>query len=149
MQDKISSIVLYVLFGITIVVAGLFYLGGDVDPNAEYVEPVFTQALMILMYAYVVLAAVLVVVTQGVQFIKRCIADAGQALKSVVGILILALLLVVTYICGSTEQMTVLDVEPLSDTWMKLLDMQLYSIYILVAVGFLLIIAGSFAKKIK
>jgi hypothetical protein len=49
----------------------LFYLGGYVDPNAEYVEPTYTNSLMLLMYAFFAIAAVIVVVTQAIQFGKK------------------------------------------------------------------------------
>ena len=49
MLNKLSSIVLYVLCAITIVITLLFFLGGDVDPNADYVEPVYTNAMINLM----------------------------------------------------------------------------------------------------
>ena len=59
MLNKLSSIVLYILFAATVVVSLLFYLGGNVDPNAEYVEPTYTNSLMLLMYAFFAIATVI------------------------------------------------------------------------------------------
>ena len=149
MLNKLSSIVLYILCAATIVVAGMFYLGGYVDPNAEYVEPVYTNSLMLLMYAFVAIAAVIVIVTQAIQFGQKAISAPKAALKSIAGMALLAVLLVVTYFVSDGKQVEVLGVEPISETWVRLVDMQLYSAYILVLVALVLMAVGGLFKKIK
>lgn len=149
MLNKLSSIVLYILCAATIVVAGMFYLGGYVDPNAEYVEPKYTESLMYLMYAFVAIAALIVVGDQAFQFVKKAIAEPKAALKSIGGIALLAILLVVTYFMSSGEQVEVLGVEPISETWVRIVDMQLYSAYVLTIIGLILMCLGGFAKKLK
>ena len=149
MLNKLSSIVLYILFAATVVVSLLFYLGGYVDPNAEYVEPVYTNSLMLLMYAFVAIAAVIVLVTQTIQFVKKAISEPKTALKSILGIALLAVILVVTYFVSDGKQVEVLGVEPISETWIRLVDMQLYSAYILAGIALVLMAVGSVFKKIK
>jgi magnesium-transporting ATPase (P-type) len=149
MLNKLSSIVLYILFAATVVVSLLFYLGGYVDPNAEYVEPTYTNSLMLLMYAFFAIAAVIVVVTQAIQFGKKAISAPKAALKSIAGIALLVVLLVVTYFMSDGKQVEVLGVEPISETWVRLVDMQLYSAYILSGIALVLMAVGGFLKKIK
>ena len=149
MLNKLSSIVLYILFAATVVVSLLFYLGGYVDPNAEYVEPTYTNSLMLLMYAFFAIAAVIVVVTQAIQFGKKAISAPKAALKSIAGIALLVVLLVVTYFMSDGKQVEVLGVEPISETWVILVDMQLYSAYILSGIALVLMAVGGFFKKIK
>ena len=149
MLNKLSSIVLYILFAATVVVSLLFYLGGYVDPNAEYVEPVYTNSLMLLMYAFVAIAAVIVLVTQAIQFVKKAISAPKTALKSILGIALLAVILIVTYFVSDGKQVEVLGVEPISETWIRLVDMQLYSAYVLVGIALVLMAVGGVFKKIK
>lgn len=149
MLNKLSSIVLYILFAATVVVSLLFYLGGYVDPNAEYVEPVYTNSLMLLMYAFVAIAAVIVLVTQTIQFVKKAISEPKTAIKSILGIALLVVILVVTYFVSDGKQVEVLGVEPISETWIRLVDMQLYSAYILAGIALVLMAVGGVFKKIK
>ena len=149
MLNKLSSIVLYILFAATVVVSLLFYLGGYVDPNAEYVEPVYTNSLMLLMYAFVAIAAVIVLITQAIQFVKKAISEPKTAIKSILGIALLVLILVVTYFVSDGKQVEVLGVEPISETWIRLVDMQLYSAYILAGIALVLMAVGGVFKKIK
>ena len=149
MLNKLSSIVLYILFAATIVVSVLFYAGGSIDPSAEYVEPTYTNSLMLLMYAFVAIAAVIVLVTQAMQFVKKAISAPKTALKSILGIGLLAVILVVTYFVSDGKQVEVLGVEPISETWIRIVDMQLYSAYILVLVALVLMAVGGLFKKIK
>lgn len=149
MLNKLSSIVLYILVAATVVVSLLFYLGGYVDPNAEYVEPVYTNSLMLLMYAFVAIAAVIVLVTQTIQFVKKAISEPKTAIKSILGIALLVVILVVTYFVSDGKQVEVLGVEPISETWIRLVDMQLYSAYILAGIALVLMAVGGVFKKIK
>ena len=149
MLNKLSSIVLYILFAATVVVSLLFYLGGYVDPNAEYVEPVYTNSLMLLMYAFFAIATIIVLITQTIEFGKKAISAPKAALKSIAGIALLVVLLVVTYFMSDGKQVEVLGVEPISETWVRLVDMQLYSAYILSGIALVLMAVGGFFKKIK
>lgn len=149
MLNKLSSIVLYILFAVTIVVSVLFYAGGSIDPSAEYVEPTYTNSLMLLMYAFFAIATIIVLITQTIEFGKKAISAPKTALKSILGIGLLAVILVVTYFVSDGKQVEVLGVEPISETWIRIVDMQLYSAYILVLVALVLMAVGGLFKKIK
>jgi hypothetical protein len=149
MLNKLSSIVLYILFAATIVVSVLFYAGGSIDPSAEYVEPTYTNSLMLLMYAFFAIATIIVLITQTIEFGKKAISAPKTALKSILGIGLLAVILVVTYFVSDGKQVEVLGVEPISETWIRIVDMQLYSAYILVLVALVLMAVGGLFKKIK
>ncbi len=149
MLNKLSSIVLYILSAATVVVGLLFYLGGDVDPNAEYIEPVYTNSLILLMYSFVAIAAIIVVIGQTFEFVRKAIANPKQALKSILVFTLLAILLIVTYFVSDGKQVEVLGVEPISEVWVRIVDMQLYSTYVLTAIGLVLMAVGGLFKKIK
>jgi hypothetical protein len=131
------------------VVSVLFYAGGSIDPSAEYVEPTYTNSLMLLMYAFFAIATIIVLITQTIEFGKKAISAPKTALKSILGIGLLAVILVVTYFVSDGKQVEVLGVEPISETWIRIVDMQLYSAYILVLVALVLMAVGGLFKKIK
>ncbi len=150
MLNKLSSIVLYVLCAITIVITLLFFLGGDVDPNADYVEPVYTNAMINLMYACFFLTAILAVVSAIWQFVIKLGSNKGSAIKTVVSFGLVLVLLVVSYFVSSGEEFTLLGSgEVVSEDTVRMVDMMIYTIYAQSFIAVLLMIFGPLAKKIK
>ncbi|MBP5259799.1 MAG: hypothetical protein J6Z12_04110 [Paludibacteraceae bacterium] len=150
MANKISKIVFLVLVALTAVVIGLFYLGGDVDPTAEYVEPVYTGALVNLMFGFVALAALAVLVMVGVNFVLKLMADPKKALLSTLGFVGFLVFVGIIYAIAPGEQINILGIDEVpSHTMVKIVDAELYLMYIMTGAALLLMICGSFAKKLK
>lgn len=150
MLKNLSRIVLYVLCAITIVITLLFFLGGDVDPNADYVEPVYTNAMINLMYACFFLTALLAVVSAVWQFVIKLQSNKSSAIKTVVSIALTVLVLVIGYFTSSGESITLLGSgEVVDEGTIRMVDMMISTIYVMMGAGFLLMIFGPLAKKIK
>lgn len=150
MLEKLPRISLYVLMAITVVIGCMFYFGGYVDESAEYMEPTFTNALIIWMYVLVGIAAVATLVAQCIAFSITAKNDKKKAIKSVATICGLALIMLITYLVSDGAPVkTVGDVAEVSTSMIKAVDMQLYTIYILVIISLLAALVGSFAKKFK
>ncbi len=150
MENKISKIAMYVLLGVTIVVACLFFFGGNVDDSAEYVEPVFTNSLLYLTYCFVGIAALLVIIAAVANLATDFRKDAKSALKSVGGVCALVVLFVVSYFVSSGEPVAVLGIEEeVTTATYKMVDAQLYTTYVLLIIAVILMICGNFAKKLK
>jgi len=150
MENKISKIAMWVLFGVTIIVAALYFLGGNIDDSAEYVEPVFTNALMILMYVFVGIATLLVLAAAIANIALDFKKDKKGAIKSIAGVGALVLVMLISYICSSGAPVSVLGLEEVPTVGtLKMVDMELYTIYVLLIVAFLFMIFGNFAKKLK
>ncbi|MBR2617778.1 MAG: hypothetical protein IKC81_00480 [Paludibacteraceae bacterium] len=150
MLKNLSRIVLYVLCAITIVITALFFLGGDVDPNADYVEPVYTNAMIGMMYTCFFLTAFLAVVSAVWQFIIKLQSNKNSAIKTVVSIGLTVLVLVVSYFVSSGESITLLGTgEVVDEQTIRTVDMMIYTIYTMVGAAILLMIFGPLAKKIK
>jgi len=150
MESKISKIAMLVLFGVAIIIAAMFFFGGNVDDSAEYVEPVFTGALMGLMYAYVGIAAVLVIIAAILNIVLDYKRNPKSALKSIAGVGVLVLIMVVSYFVSSGAPVNVLGLEEeVTTSTLKMVDMQLYTMYVLLAIAAILVICGNFAKKLK
>lgn len=137
---------MWVLFGVTIIVAALFFLGGNVDDSAEYVEPVFTNALMYLMYIFVLLGAVAAVAC----FIIHFITKPKEALTILVVLGSVFLLLGITYLFAGGAPVNVLGLEEeISKGTLKMVESELYTMYILLIIAFIAMIGGNFVKNIK
>lgn len=150
MLKNLSRIVLYVLCAITIVVTLLFFMGGDVDPNADYVEPVYTNAMINLMYACFFLTALFAVVSAIWQFVIKLQSNRGSAIKTVVSISLTVLVLVVSYFISTGESITLLGSgEVVDEQTVRIVDMMIYTIYTMVGAAILLMIVGPLAKRIK
>ena len=127
MLKNLSRIVLYVLCAITIVITLLFFLGGDVDPNADYVEPIYTNAMINLMYACFFLTALFAVVSAIWQFVIKLQSNRGSAIKTVVSISLTVLVLVVSYFISTGESITLLGSgEVVDEQTVKDLHLHLY-----------------------
>ena len=148
MLKNLSRIVLYVLCAITIVVTLLFFMGGDVDPNADYVEPVYTNAMINLMYACFFLTALFAVVSAIWQFVIKLQSNRGSAIKTVVSISLTVLVLVVSYFISTGESITLLGSgEVVDEQTVRIVDMMIYTIYTMVGAAILLMIVGPLAKE--
>ena len=155
---KVSYYALYAMFAIILIVLGLFYLGGDaqgadviagVDP--EMWQPANTNALLMLIYGLFGLAVAATVVAAVFQFGAALKDNPKAAIKSFMGLILLAVLLIITYNMGSDAAVTmgggtVYD----NKVMLKVTDMFLYSTYallIVAAIGTLLNLIGVFKQK--
>ena len=135
---RISYYALYAMFAVILIVLGLFYLGGDaqgadvvvgVDP--EMWQPAHTNTLLLLIYVLFGLAV------------------AATVIKSLIGLVLLVVVLVVAWSMGDGTPMQIPGYSGTDNVpfWLKLTDMFLYSIYILVFVTIVAIIASGRKKK--
>ncbi len=150
MLKNISKIVLYILCAITIVITVMFFFGGSVDPDAEYVEPVYTNAMIGMMYACFFLTAFFTLVATLWQFIIKLSSNKASAIKTIVSFGLVAIVLIVSYFASSGEEITLIgDGSVATEETVRIVDMMIYTIYAQSAVAVLLMIFGPLAKKIK
>ncbi len=143
---RISYYALYAMFAVILIVLGLFYLGGDaqgadvvvgVDP--EMWQPAHTNTLLILIYVLFGLAVAATVIAAVFQFGAALKDSPANAIKS---------------LAWSMGDGTPMQIPGYSGTdnvpfWLKLTDMFLYSIYILLFVTIVAIIASGIKKKLS
>lgn len=147
---KVSYYVLYALFAIIGIVLVLFFGVGFNNPNAAGLnEPQYTDALIYLKYALVVITIVLAIFAGLFQFIASLKDDPKGAVKTIVALALVIALIVVCYGMGSTEPVMV-NGEPFTDTmWLKVTDMFLYSMYalgVLATIATIINMTGIFKK---
>lgn len=151
--QKVSGSVLYVILAITIIVAGLFFFGGE-DPNPlvpDMSQPVYTDSLIYLMYVLLGITIVITLAAAVYQFVMNFIDSPKAAIKSLASIIVLVGLLIVTWAAGSEQALVMPGYDGAENVpfWLKLTDMFLYTIYIMMAVLTLLILGFGIAKKFK
>ena len=132
---KVSYYVLYALFAIIAIVLGLFYCVGYDNPVGDLNSPQYTDALIYLKYALVVVTIVLVVFAGLAQFLASLKDNPKGAMKSLISLALLAVVIIVSYSIASTDAILV-NGEPYNDTTMlKVADMCIFTMYILGAIA--------------
>lgn len=149
--QKISGTVLYVILAITLVILGLFYFGGTVDPNAEMIEPVYTNPLIYWMYILLGVTVAVTVVAAIFQFVNNFMDSPKTAIRSLLGLVALVVIMIISWSVGSGEPLPLQAYDGTENVpfWLKLTDMFLYTIYILMGTTILLILGFGIAKKFK
>ena len=155
---KVSYYVLYVMFAAILVVLGLFYFGGNAQGDAvlmgvdpEMWQPAQTNALIYLMYGLFGLAVVATVAAFLLQFGSALKDNPGGALKSLIGVIILAVVVIIAWTMGSDQTLNIPGYSGTDNVpfWLKITDMFLYTIYILFGATVLAIIFSSIKKKLS
>ena len=155
---RISYYVLYAMFAIILIVMGLFFFEGNatgdalipgVDPGMW--QPAQTDALLYLMYVLLGVAVAATVIAAVFQFGAAVKDNPANAIKSLLGLVLLVVVLVVAWAMGDGTPMQIPGYDGSDNVpfWLKLTDMFLYSIYILLFVTIVAIIASGIKKKLS
>jgi hypothetical protein len=152
---KISYYVLYVLFAITLVVLGLFYFGGNVSEAdrmvVEMPQPIYTDVLLYFTYFLFGLAVAVTLAAFLFQFGASVKDSPVTALKSLVGVIAIAVVLVVSWALSSGEPLALPGYDGTENVpfWLQLTDMFLFTIYFLLGATVLLIIGSSVKNRLS
>ena len=155
-MKKFSSIALWVSIAITIVVAAMFFLGGETEAmlstGGETTTPVYTDALMYWVYAIVLIGVAALVIFALKTLVTMFQTDAKAAIKSLGTVLAFVALMVICYVASPATEFSRIvngETQSFSAVDMKMIDMWLYSIYALVAITVVLVIGFGVKKLIK
>ena len=155
--QKLSGAVLWLLLGVTLVVTAWFFIGGE-TPEGERVvvdaslsEPVGTDGLMLWMYLLLGLTLLVCVAGVVVKFVARCVRAPRSALRSMLGVALVAGVLVISWCAGSDRplEMPGYDGGENVPFWLKMADMFLYTIYVLMGLALGLMAASSMIRKFR
>lgn len=150
---KISYYVLYAMFALILVVLGLFYFGGEMAAPIvpDMSNPVNTDALLYLIYGLFGLAVAVTVIAFLFQFGTALKDNPMNAIKSLIGVILLVVVLVVAWSMGSGETLAIQGYDGTDNVpfWLKLTDMFLYTIYFLLGATIVAIILSSIKKKLS
>lgn len=146
---KISSWTLLISSIVSVVVLGMFFGGGVVDPAAEMKEPIYTGLLIdwtsVLFFGTIV-STVLFAIWQFISLLKT---DAKSALASLVTLVLFAGLLFITYTMGDATPLTGLNADSQAYNtagWLKISDMWIMSTVILIGLIIACVVWGSIKR---
>ncbi|MDG5799197.1 hypothetical protein QA597_02345 [Marinilabiliaceae bacterium ANBcel2] len=127
---KILNIVLFALLAVTIVLAGLFYFGGEIE-DAAYTTPVYTDSILNWGIILVISAAAISIIAE----IIYLVLHPKNAIRSLISILVLAALVIIGYSLGDATPLTLpgYDGPDNVPSMLLLADTFLYTIYFLFA----------------
>ena len=133
---KISSWTLLISSIISIIVLGMFYAGGVVDPAAEMKEPIYTGLLInwtSVLFFVTIISTMLFAVWQFLTLLKT---NAKSAIMS----------LVITYTMGDATPLTGLNADSQvynTPGWLKITDMWIMSTIVLLVLIVACVVWGS------
>ena len=109
------------------------------------------RALLYLMYALFGIAIAATVIAAVFQFGAALKDNPASAIKSLLGLVLLVVVLIIAWAMGSGTPMNIPGYEGTDNVyfWLKLTDMFLYSIYILLFVTVVAIIVSGIKKKLS
>ena len=131
---KISSWTLLLTSIISIVVLGMFYAGGVVDPSVEMKEPIYTGLLLnwtSVLFFVTIVSTVIFAIWQFTSLLKT---SPKSALASFIVIICFAAMLLITYSIGDATPLKGLNADSQEyniPLWLKITDMWIYSSAIL------------------
>ncbi len=154
--SRISRWTLYAMSVVTVVLIGLFFLAGNVQPEQQYaelvglVEPVFTDALLYWVYILLGITLLSVFVFSIFGFVNNLRYNRKKAINSLITLVVFAVLLIIAYSIGDGTPLNILGYEGPDNVkgMLKLTDMWLYSIYILMALTILAMLFSPLIKRI-
>lgn len=145
---KISSWTLLACFVITILVLGMFFGGGVVDPSADNKDYVHTDLLLNWTYVIFGVTVVAMIVFALWQFINGLKTNPKGALMSLIVVALGALMLIITYSMGDGTPLNGLNTDSQKYNiafWLKATDMWIQSSIVL----FVLIIIAAASGSVK
>ncbi|NDV58691.1 hypothetical protein [Bacteroides sp. 519] len=147
---KVSYYVLYAIFAVIVVVLCLFYFGGEmataIVPGMS--NPAYTDSLLYLIYGLFGITVLAAIIAAVFQFGAALKDNPVAALKSLGGVLLFALVLIIAWAMGSDETLTITGYTGSENVpfWLKLSDMFLYSMYFLIGAAIVAMIFSSIKK---
>lgn len=147
---KLSSWTLLIISIISVIVLGIFFGGGVEDPSAEIKNYIYTGLL--LDWTYVVFAVTLVALAVLAlwQFASVLKTNPKSALRSLIVVVLFALLLIITYSMGDGTPLTTLNADAQTyntSFWLKATDMWIQSTIVLF-VAIVAVISAGTVKRI-
>ncbi len=146
MTEKILKIITIVMFAITLVILGMFMFGGDV-PDQIYPTPIYTGALLNWAYVLFVIAIIAAIIFP----ITRLFTRPKQAMKSFIGLIALAVVILFAYLLADGTPMQIVGYTGPDNVPSRLIfsDTIIYTMYFLFAGAIIAILATELLRKFR
>ncbi len=149
--SKVTSFILYGLLLAAVVSFIMFFTGGYVDVDAEYLEPIHTDLVLNLGYIVIGVGLLCTTLFALYQFITQLMDAPKQAFRTIGSVAAFVILMVVSWSLGNGTPMNLPGYEGTDNVyfWLKLTDMWLYSAGFLLAASIGAIALFSLFKLIR
>jgi len=143
---KMSSWTLLIVSIISLVVLGMFYAGGVVDPAAEMKEPIYTGLLInwtSVLFFVTIISTILFAIWQFVTLLKT---NAKSAVTSLIVVVVFAAILFISYSIGDATPLKGLNADSQVynvPMWLKVTDMWIWSTVVLMILIVAAVVWGS------
>lgn len=152
---RTSRMTLIVAVAISLIVMGLFYLGGQV-PEAQKIvagqsQPTFTDILLYWCYIILAITIAALIIFAIVGFFSSLKENPKKALGGLVALVGIVVLLVIMYVIGDGTLLNIPGYEGRDNNpgTLKMTDMWIYSMYVMLALTVLAIIFMPIFKRRK
>lgn len=149
---KISSWTLLITSIISIVVLGIFYAGGVVDPSVEMKEPIYTGLLINWTSVLFFITIISTIVFALWQFITLLQTNAKSAVTSLIVVVVFAAILFITYSMGDATPLQGLNADSQKyniPMWLKVTDMWILSTIVLMVFIIAAVVWGSVKRMLN
>ena len=149
---KMSSWTLLIVSIISLVVLGMFYAGGVVDPSVEMKEPIYTGLLLnwtSILFFVTIISTVIFALWQFTSLLKT---SPKSALASLIVVVLFAAVLFITYSMGDATPLTGLNADSQAYNipfWLKITDMWINSTIVLMVLIIIAVAAGSVKRMLN
>lgn len=154
--EKIPRILALVLVLVSFLLVLLMYVGGNTDSILDgageaLTVPKFTDALLYWTYTLIGAALLITIFMAGFGFVKTMISNPVAGLKSLIPVVLFALLFIIAWNLGTGEKMSIIgyDGDGNVGNWAQFSDMIIYSIYALFAAVILTVAGGRIYVRLK
>lgn len=146
MTEKILKIITIVMFAITLVILGMFMFGGEV-PDQLYSTPIYTGALLNWAYILFIIAIIAAIIFPIVRLFTR----PKQAMKSFIGLVALAVVILFAYLLADGTPMQIVGYSGPDNVPSRLIfsDTIIYTMYFLFAGAIIAILATELLRKFR
>ncbi len=149
MSNKITTILLYILSGVSVVLVFLFYFGPDIQStvNTPMEEPKITETILFWAYILGGSAAGLTIIFQIINIIK----NPANAKKTLISVLLLGIVVFVAYMLSSDQVMELTGYKGSDNVpgTLKTVGAGLITLYLLAGIAIVSALFSEIAKYFK
>jgi putative copper export protein len=145
--QKVLSIILYILMGVSAVFVGIFYFGGVVEgtEGTPLEEPVITETILKWAYGLIITAAVGAIIFP----LGYMIVNPRNAVKALISLGIIAVVILVASLFASDAPLMTETFKFTDTTVLKQVGTGIYTTYLLLGIAILSILYSEIAKFFK
>jgi len=153
--QRISTFTILGLGLISVVLVALIYFGGNAESltvgEDTLTVPKFTDPLLYWSGFLIVLTIAITLVLTLWGFVKQLIDNPVSALKSLIPLVLFAIIFIVSWFLGSAEKIDIIGYEGTDNVgfWAQFTDMLIYSISVLFVAIALTIVGSGIYKSLK